>query len=92
MWVSTPSELCRNHEVEVRDGLGRSRVDAMVEDSVDDSAGVADGDSLACSVPASVHEVSLGTALLHLLDEFLGVLCRVKLKECLSEACGEALG
>lgn len=25
-------ELCRNHEVEVRDGLGRSRVDAMVED------------------------------------------------------------
>ena len=30
-------KLCRNHEVEVRDGLGRSRVDAMVEDSVDDS-------------------------------------------------------
>ena len=82
-------ELCRHGEVEVRDNLGRSRVDRAVEDGVNDAAGVTDGDTLAGTVPAGVHEVCLGTALLHLLHELLSILCRVKLEECLSEACGE---
>ena len=76
----------RNREVEVRDDLGRSLVDAVVEDGVDDSAGVADRNPLACSVPSGVHEISLGSALLHPLYEFLGILGRMELKEGLAEA------
>ena len=35
-------EFCRNCEVEVRDGLGRSLVDGTVEDCVDDSSCILD--------------------------------------------------
>ena len=79
-------------EVEVGDGLGGRLVDRAVEDGVDDSAGVADRDALAGSVPSGVHEVSLGSALLHPLHELLGVLGGMQLEECLSEACREGRG
>ena len=79
-------KLCRNLEVEHRDLLCRSLVDVAVEDSVDDTTCVADRDTLACAVPASVYEVSLSVVLLHLLNELLSVLCRVQLEECLTEA------
>ena len=82
-------ELGRDGEVEERDLLGRGGVDAVVEDGVDDTTGVADRDPLAGTIPAGVHEVSLCTALLHPFDEFLGVLGRVELKEGLAEAGGE---
>ena len=85
-------ELGRDGEVEERDLLGRGGVDAVVEDGVDDTTGVADRDPLAGTIPAGVHEVSLCTALLHPLDEFLGVLGRVELKEGLAEAGGEGRG
>ena len=79
-------KLCRNLEVEVRDNLSRSCLDRTVKDSVDDTSGVSDRDTLACTIPSCVHELCLSTALLHLLNELLCVLCRVKLEECLSEA------
>ena len=79
-------QLGRNAEVEVRNLLGRSLVDRTVEDGVDDATGVTDGDTLSGTVPAGVHEVCLGAALLHSLHEFLSVLGRVQLEECLAEA------
>ena len=79
-------ELCRNYEVEVRDSLGRSAVDAVIEDSVDDTTSITDRDTFSSSVPASVYEVSLSTALLHMAYELLSILCRVEFEECLSEA------
>lgn len=79
-------KLCRNYEVEVRDSLGRSAVDAVIEDSVDDTTGITDRDTFSGTVPASVYEVCLGTALLHVAYEFLCILCRVEFEECLSEA------
>ena len=83
-------EDCRNGEVEVRDLLGRGGIDAVVEDGVDDSTGVTDGDTLSGTVPASVDQIGLCSALLHLLDEFLGILGWVQFEECLSEAGGES--
>ena len=85
-------ELGGNLEVEIRDLLGGGFVDAAVQDGVDDAARVLDGDALARAVPAGVHEVGLGAALLHLLDEFLGVLGRMELQESLAEAGGEGGG
>ena len=61
----------------------------MVEDSVDDTTSVADRDTLAGTVPTSVHQVSLSTALLHLLNQLLSILCWVELQECLAEASRE---
>ena len=51
-----------------------SAEDSTVEDSVDDTTGVADRDTLASAVPTGVYEVSLGTAHLHALNEFFSVL------------------
>ncbi len=82
-------KFCRYFEIEVRDLLCRSVPDGTVEDSIDDSSCIRDGDSLACSVPACVNEVSLSAGLLHLLYELFSVLCRMKLEECLTEASGE---
>ena len=82
----------RNREVEVRDDLCRSLVDAVVEDGVDDSTGVADRDPLSGSVPAGVHEISLGTASLHPLHKLLGILGRMQFEEGLAEAGGEGRG
>ena len=79
-------QLGGNGEVEVRDHLGRSLVDAVVQDGVDDTASVANRDALACAVPAGVDEVGLSSALFHLLDELFGILCGMQLEECLSEA------
>ena len=70
--------------------FGRSCENSTVEDSVDDTAGVADRDTLAGSVPAGVYEISLGAALLHLLDKFLGILGRMQFEECLAEASRES--
>ena len=47
-------EFGGNDEVEDRQGLCRDLEDGAVEDVVDDAAGVADRDALACSVPAGV--------------------------------------
>lgn len=82
-------KLGRYSEVEDRKLLGSDLVDGAVEDRIDDAAGILDGDTLAGSVPAGVYQVSLGTGLLHLLDELLAVLGRMEGKECLSEASGE---
>ena len=60
-------ELGGNGEVEDGDNLGGSLEDSAVKDSVDDTAGVTDRDTLAGAVPAGIYQVSLGTALLHLL-------------------------
>ena len=76
-WVNT-REFCRNCEVEVRDLLCRSLVDRAIEDSVNDSAGILDRDTLACSVPSCVDEVCLCTDLLHSLYELFTVLGRVE--------------
>ena len=72
-WINA-REFCRNCEVEVRDLLSRSLVDRTVEDCVDDSTSVLDRDTLTCTVPSCVHEVCLGTNLLHSLNELLTVL------------------
>ena len=82
-------ELCRNNEVEEWDSLCWCSVDRVVEDSVDDTTSVADRDTLAGTVPTSVHQVSLSTALLHLLNQLLSILCWVELQECLAEASRE---
>ena len=82
-------KFCRYHKVEIRYGLGRSLVYRVVQDGVNDTTCVADGDTLAGTVPASVHQVSLGTVLFHLLNQLLRVLCWVQLEESLAEASGE---
>ena len=82
-------KLCGHHEVEVGNHLCGSLVDLVVEDAVDDATRVADGDTLARTVPARVHQVGLGTALLHVAHEFLGILCGMQLQESLAEASGE---
>ena len=82
-------ELGGNHEVEERDDLGRSLVDAVVEDGVDDATGVTNRDALAGAVPAGVDQIGLGAALLHALDQLLGILGGVQLEEGLTEACAE---
>ena len=79
-------------EIEVGDLLGGSLVDGTAQDSVDDAAGILDGDALAGAVPAGVDQISLGAALLHLLDQLLSVLGGVQLQEGLTEAGGEGGG
>ena len=76
-------------EVEVRDLLRRSGQDVTTEDSVNDTTGVADRDTLTRSVPTGVYEVCLRAGFLHLLNEFLSIFGRVELQECLSEASRE---
>ena len=51
----------RNLEVEERNLLRRSGEDVTTEDSVDDTTGVADRDTLAGTVPTGVNQVSLCT-------------------------------
>ncbi len=79
-------ELGGHFEVEQRNSLSRSVVDRAVEDSVDDTAGVFDGDTFASTVPASVYEISFSAVGLHFLNEFFAVFCGVKRKECSAEA------
>ena len=55
-------------------------------------AGILDGDTLAGTVPAGVHEVSGGAYFLHSLHEFLTVLGGVQGEERSSEASGEGGG
>ena len=68
-------KLCGNDEVEVRNHLGRSLVDAVVEDGVDDAAGVANRDALAGAVPAGVDEV-----VQRVVDETLPALVELRRK------------
>ena len=81
-----------NFEIEVRDLLGRGFVDSAAQDSVDDAAGILDGDTLASAVPASVDQVSLSAALFHLLDQLFSILGGMQFQECLAEASGEGRG
>ena len=85
-------ESGRNGKVEVRDGCGLGLVHAAVEDTVDDGAGILDGDTLAGTVPAGVHEICGGSDFLHSLHELLTVFGRMQGEECCSEACGEGGG
>ena len=82
-------KLCRNLKVEVRNRLCRSLENVAVQDCIDDTACILDGDTLACAVPTCVYEISLCAALLHSLNKLFAVLCRMKLEECLTEASGE---
>ena len=82
-------QLCRNLEIEVRNRLCWSILDITIQDCINDTTRVLDRDTLACAIPTCVDQIRLGTALFHSLDQFLGILCWMKLKECLSEACGE---
>lgn len=75
-----------NGEVKDRKLLGGGGEDRTVEDSVDDTAGVLDRDTLAGTVPASVYEISLRTALFHLLHEFFSIFGGVERKERCTEA------
>ena len=56
----------------------------------DDTTSVLNGDALAGTVPTRVHEISLSTALLHLLHELFSVLRGVKFEEGLTEASRES--
>ena len=80
---------CWNLEVEHRNLLGLSLEDAAVEDGIYDTTCIGYGDTLACTVPSCVDEVSLSSVGNHLLDEFLCVLSGVQFEECLSEASRE---
>ena len=81
-----------NFEVEVGDGLGLSLQDGAIQNSVDDAAGILNGDTLAGAVPAGVDQVSLCAGLLHLLDQLFAVLGGVQLQESSAEASGEGGG
>ena len=78
-----------NFEIEVRNLLGGSLLDGAVEDSVDDAAGILDGDTFAGAIPAGVDEVSLSAGFFHAFYEFLGILGGVELQEGLAEASAE---
>ena len=79
-------------DLEVEDGelLRGSREDSTGKDTVDDTTSVLNGDALARTIPSRVHEISLGTALFHLLHEFSSVLRRVEFEEGLTEASRES--
>ncbi len=79
---------------EVEDGelLGGGLQDRAVKDRVDDAAGILDGYTLACAVPAGVDQICLGAAFFHFLHEFFGILGGVQRKECCAEACRECGG
>ena len=62
----------------------------MVEDSINDATCILDGYTFARTIPACVHQVSLCTALLHSLYQFLCILCWVQLEESLTEASRES--
>ena len=82
-------QFSRNYEVEERNYLGRSLVDRTVEDSVDDTTSVADRDTLACTVPASVYQVCLSTNFFHLLNQLFCVFSRMQAQESSTEASRE---
>src|SRR5699024_2494870 len=76
-------------DVEVRDLLGGSLQNVSVQDRIDDSAGILNGDTLSGAVPSGVNQISLGAALLHSLYQLFRILGRMQLQEGLSEAGGE---
>ena len=87
---SNAFELSRNFEVEDGELLGRSREDSTREDAVDDTASILNRDTLASTVPTSVHEISLRTVSFHFLHELLSILSGVEFEERLTEACRES--
>ena len=84
-WINA-WQFCRNFEVEVWNGLCRSILDISVQDSIDDTTSIFDGDTFACSVPSCIYQVCFCTALLHFLNQFFCIFCRMQLQECLAEA------
>src|SRR5699024_9474385 len=82
-------KLSRNLYVEVRQRLSRSVQDRAIQNRVDDSTGILDGDTLSGSVPSGIYQVSLSSALLHSLNKLLCILRRMQLQECLAKASGE---
>ena len=84
-WINA-WQFCRNFEVEVWNGLCRSILDISVQDSIDDTTSILDGDTFACSVPSCIYQVCFCTALLHFLNQFFCIFCRMQLQECLAEA------
>src|SRR5699024_9378859 len=82
-------QLGRNFNVEVRDLLGRSFQDIAVQDCIDDTTGIANGDTFSSSVPSCINQVSFRAALLHSLNQFLSIFGRMQFQERLSKACGE---
>ena len=79
-------QFCRNLQVEVRNCRGRNLVDRAVENGVDNRAGILNGNTLACSVPARVHEVNLRADHVDFANEFFGVLDGVQRQEGRTEA------
>ena len=84
-------------DCEIEDGelLGGGFQDSAVKDGVNDATGILDGDTLACAVPTGVHEISLGAAFLHALNELFSIFGRMEAEECCAEAsreCGGRLG
>ena len=66
--------------------------DIAVQDCIDDTTGIFDGDTFAGAVPSGVYQVCFCSALLHLLNQLFCVLGRMQLQECLAEASGEGRG
>jgi hypothetical protein len=87
MPVSTPSRTVGTSKLKYRESVFVGAfVIEPIKDSVDDTTCILNRDTLACAVPSCVYEVCLSTALFHLLNELFSILCRMKLKECLTEA------
>ena len=78
-------KCCRYFKGEYRNSLCWSIVDVSVKDSINDSTSIFYRDTLSCSVPSCVYEISLSSALLHLLNKLFSIFCWMKFKECLSE-------
>ena len=84
--VSTPSSSVGTSKLKVWDCLCRSVVDCSVQDCIDDTTCIFDGDTFSCSIPSCIYEVSFSSTLLHLLNKLFCIFCWVQFEECLSEA------
>ena len=58
-------------------------------DIVDDAACITDGNTLARTIPAGINKICLRAIRLHALDEFFGVLGRMKFEKRLTKTCGK---
>ena len=68
-------KLSRNLEVEHRDLLGRCSCDGTIQDCIDDTTSILNGDTLSGTIPSGIYQICLCTALLHLLNQLFCVLC-----------------
>ena len=60
-----------------------------VQDSINDSTGIFDGDTFSSSVPSCINEVSFCSALFHFLNKLFCIFGRMQFQECLAEASRE---